>query len=633
MSFWLIQCLNGLSHASTLFMMAAGLTLVFGVTRIVNFAHGSFYMLGALLAGTWVTQWHPVWAEQGATYFMAMLMGASCAALLGALTEYLLFRPLRHSPPLYPLVATFGLGLFLHDVLLFLLGPNEVFAPRFPGLKGAVPIGEDFFPQWQLLMLLAGPLVWWLLHALLTKTKWGQQVRAATQDREMLDALGINPAPLMLGVVVLGCGLAGLAGALQLPREPANLQMDLQVVVETFVVVVMGGLGSIAGAFFASVLIGCVHAFGIYFFPQATLILIFLTMALVLAIRPQGLMGELPGAAQREKVLSFNLGMRSQTLQWAVWTFFIVLALGVMASGDYAQSVLEDVLIMLLFGLSLQWTMSLSGWVSFGHAAYFGLGAYAAALSHVHWHFSALLAALMGIFVSVLAAALMVRLLKRSSGVYLAMLSLAFAQVVWASASQWVSVTGGDNGLIGLNFMAQTPRWIFQILLLALCGLSMYAFRRLVLSSLGAALQAGRDAPQRAMASGLRVGQLNAQVFLLSAGLAGLAGSLWAISKGAVFPSVASISQSVDALMVVLLGGVHHLWASVAGSVFLVGIGAEMARHFEYWRGFLGLIIMMLMVYAPEGVLGRGLMKRNTPKSVPKSVKESEITPVQKGSA
>ena len=137
MSFWLIQCLNGLSHASTLFIMAAGLTLVFGVTRIVNFAHGSFYMLGALVAGTLVTQWLPAWSEHGSTYLLAMLLGAASAALLGGFTEVFLFRPLRHSPPLYPLVATFGLSLVIHDVLLWALGPGEVFAPRFPGLKGA----------------------------------------------------------------------------------------------------------------------------------------------------------------------------------------------------------------------------------------------------------------------------------------------------------------------------------------------------------------------------------------------------------------------------------------------------------------------------------------------------------------
>ena len=604
MSFWLIQCLNGLSHASTLFIMAAGLTLVFGVTRIVNFAHGSFYMLGALIAGTLVTQWLPAWSEQGSTYLLAMMLGATAAALLGGLTEVFLLRPLRHSPPLYPLVATFGLSLVIHDVLLWALGPGEVFAPRFPGLKGAVQVGEDFFPQWQIVTLCLGPVVWGVLHVLLTRSKWGQRVRAATQDRDMLDALGVNPAPLLLSVVVLGCGLAGLAGALQLPREPANLQMDLQMVVETFVVVVMGGLGSIAGAFFAAILIGCVHAFGIHFFPQATLVLVFLTMALVLAVRPQGLMGELPGAAPREKVVPFQLGDVNRVFQWLGWIVLAATAMVLLSAGEYTQSVLEDVFIMMLFGLSLQWMMALSGWVSFGHAAYFGLGAYAAALSHLHWQFNALGASLAGVAAAALAALWMGKLLKRSTGVYLAMLSLAFAQMVWASASQWVSFTGGDNGLIGLQFFNEMPRWIFQGILILICFVSMFGFSRLVRSSFGAALQAGRDAPQRAQANGLNVAKLNQRVFLMSAGLAGLAGALWAISKGAVFPSVASVSNSVDALMLVLLGGLHQLWGSLAGSLFLLGVGSEIGRHFEYWRGGLGLLIMLLMVFAPEGILG-----------------------------
>lgn len=612
MSFWLIQCLNGLSHASTLFIMAAGLTLVFGVTRIVNFAHGSFYMLGALVAGTLVTQWLPAWSEHGSTYLMAMILGATVAALLGGLTEVFLLRPLRHAPPLYPLVATFGLSLVIHDVLLWALGPAEVFAPRFPGLKAAVQVGEDFFPQWQMVTLCLGPVVWGVLHVLLTRTKWGQRVRAATQDRDMLDALGVNPAPLLLSVVVLGCGLAGLAGALQLPREPANLQMDLQMVVETFVVVVMGGLGSIAGAFFAAIVIGCVHAFGIHFFPQATLVLVFLTMALVLAVRPQGLMGELPGAAPREKVIAFQLGDTNRFFQWLGWMVLAAIGIVLLTAGEYTQSVLEDVLIMMLFGLSLQWMMALSGWVSFGHAAYFGLGAYAAALSHLHWQFNALGASLAGVAAAALAALCMGKLLKRSTGVYLAMLSLAFAQMVWASASQWVSFTGGDNGLIGLQFFNAMPRWIFQGILILICFVALFGFSRLVRSSFGAALQAGRDAPQRAQANGLNVAKLNQRVFLMSAGLAGLAGALWAISKGAVFPSVASVSNSVDALMLVLLGGLHQLWGALAGSLFLLGVGSEIGRHFEYWRGGLGLLIMLLMVFAPEGILG--LRKFDKPK-------------------
>jgi branched-chain amino acid transport system permease protein len=282
---------------------------------------------------------------------------------------------------------------------------------------------------------------------------------------------------------------------------------------------------------------------------------------------------------------------------------------------DYIQHVLEDVFIMMLFGLSLQAMMSLSGWVSFGHAAYFGLGAYAAALSHLHWGFNAVQAALCGMACAGLAAYAMSGLLQRSAGVYLAMLSLAFAQMVWAGASQWISLTGGDNGLIGLQLLPGASRTVFQWTLVALSALATVGFARLIRSSMGAALQAGRDAPLRALASGLQVTALNNRVFWLSASVAGLAGSLWAISKGAVFPSVASVANSVDALMVVLLGGVHHLLGALAGSAFLVGLGSEMGRHFDYWRGFLGMLIMVLMVFAPEGVLGWSKRDRSMQKA------------------
>ncbi|WP_291923981.1 branched-chain amino acid ABC transporter permease, partial [Limnohabitans sp.] len=302
-----LQLLNGLSHATTLFLMASGLTLIFGVTRIVNFAHGSFFMLGALWSAHAVTNWWPAMADTAWGYGAVILMGACVAALLGAVTEVTLLKRMRHAPQLYQLVATFGLTLALHDAMRWFFGPEEVFAPRFPGLKGAVQLGESYFPTWQLFTLALGPLVWLGLHLLLTRTLWGQRVKAATQDREMLAALGVNPAPLMLGVVMLGCGLAGLAGALQLPREPAHLQMDVNVVVETFVVVVTGGLGSIGGAFVAAVLIGVIHALGLSFFPQATLVLVFLTMAVVLVWRPQGLAGSAAHAEQRESVPVFAL--------------------------------------------------------------------------------------------------------------------------------------------------------------------------------------------------------------------------------------------------------------------------------------------------------------------------------------
>jgi branched-chain amino acid transport system permease protein len=613
-----LQLLNGLSHATTLFLMASGLTLIFGVTRIVNFAHGSFFMLGALWSAHAVTNWWPAMADTAWGYGAVILMGACVAALLGAVTEVLLLKRMRHAPQLYQLVATFGLTLALHDAMRWYFGPEEVFAPRFPGLKGAIQLGESYFPTWQLFTLVLGPLVWLGLHLLLTRTLWGQRVKAATQDREMLDALGVNPAPLMLGVVMLGCGLAGLAGALQLPREPAHLQMDVNVVVETFVVVVTGGLGSIGGAFAAAVLIGVIHAFGLSFFPQATLVLVFLTMAVVLVWRPQGLAGSAAHAEQRESVTVFSLWPLAGWGRALFVAAFVGLTLLAWGQGDYGRSLAEDVMVMMLFGLSLQWMMALGGLVSFGHAAFFALGAYGAALSHLHWGAGlwGALAAGMGLALAVALA--FGALVVRSSGVYLAMLSLALAQMIWAGATQWVGLTGGDNGLIGLRLIAPESRALADGVLCAFMLLAIVGMARVVRSSRGSALQALRDAPLRAAASGLPVQALRYQVFVGSATLAGLAGGLWAAFKGAVFPSVASVAMSVDALLVILLGGVHQLWGAAVGSALLIWGGAELGQGLDYWRGVLGLVIMLVMVLAPSGVLGgvQLLLQRLYPQKV-----------------
>ena len=598
-----LQLLGGLSHATTLFLMASGLTLIFGVTRIVNFAHGSFFMLGALVAAHAVTHVWPQLGESAWGYAGAMLLGAAVASAVGAVAELTLLRRMRRAPELYQLVATFGLTLALHDAMLWAFGPEEVFAPRFPGLKGAVALGDAYFPSWQLLTLLLGPLVWLGLHLLLTRTRWGRQVKAATQDREMLDALGVNPAPLMLGVVMLGCGLAGLAGALQLPREPAHLQMDVNVVVETFVVVVTGGLGSVGGAFAAAVLIGVIHALGVAFVPEATLVLVFLTMAVVLVLRPQGLGGAALAVPQREAVPVFS---RLPAGRLGVgWTLAVAaLLLWALHQGDYSRSLTEDLLVMLLLGLSLQLMMALGGLVSFGHAAFFALGAYGAALAHLHWAWGLLPALAAGMALALTVAAVFGLVLTRMSGVYLAMLSLALAQMIWAGASQWVALTGGDNGLIGLQLIAPESRAAFGWGLLALAMAAVGLLARWSASSRGAALQALRDAPLRAAASGLPVARLRYQVFVLSAVLAGLAGGLWAATKGAVFPSAAGVATSVDALLVILLGGVHQLWGALVGSALLVWGGAELGRGLEYWRGVLGVVIMLVMVLSPSGVLG-----------------------------
>ena len=595
---------NGLSYATTLFLMAAGLTLIFGVTRIVNFAHGSFFMLGALFTAHWVAVWFPAWGESAWLYGTAMLLGAGLAALVGALVEWVLLRRMYGVPELYQLVATFGLTLFMSDLMRWGFGSDEVFAPRFPGLKGSLELGGEYFPQYQLVLIALGPLVWLGLHGLLHRTRFGKRLRAATQDREMLAALGVNPKPLMWGAVVLGCFLAGLGGALQLPREPATLQMDVNVVVETFVVVVTGGLGSISGAFLAALLIGMIHAFGTAYFPESTLVLVFLTMAAVLAVRPQGLLGAKQVYSRQDIAEKFNIVQIKNAPRAILYIVFLMVFGGFWWLDVYYRSLAAEALILIILGVSLQSVMALGGLVSFGHAAYFALGAYGAALAHIHMGAGLPIALATGCLAAMAVAAVFGAVVVRSGGVYLAMLSLALSQVIWAAASQWVGLTGGDNGLIGLGLVSHDTRDLFYALLVGIALVSVGVLKRLSQSPYGAALQAVRDVPLRAAASGLSVSWVKYRIFVESAAVAGLAGGLFAAHKGAVFPSVASVATSVDALLVVLLGGVHQLWGVVVGSSLLVWAGSELGRHTDYWRGALGLFVMLIMVVSPSGLLG-----------------------------
>lgn len=603
-----LHLLDGLSHASTLFLMASGLTLIFGITRIVNFAHGSFFMLGALVGAHALVNAWPAAAESAWGYLACMVAGVAVAALAGLVMEFALLRRLSRAPELYALVATFGLSLVMHDAMRWWFGPGEVFAPRFPGLKGALAVGSTYFPHWQLVMIALGPLSWAGLHLLLNRTAFGKRVRAATQDRDMLDALGVNPKPIIAAVVALACALAGLSGVLQLPREPAHLQMDVNVVVETFVVVVTGGLGSIAGAFWAAMLIGLIHAIGIAWFPKATLVLVFLTMAVVLLVRPQGLLGAGHDAPVRESEQIFRVASTNPR-----WIAIVLVAFGVGTAlawhgGAYLASLWADALILLLFGLSLQGMMALGGVVSFGHAAFFAVGAYAAALLHSTWGWGLLAVAVAGPLVAAALAAAFGAAAARRSGVYLAMLSLALAQALWALATQWVEWTGGDNGVIGLQLVPDAQRPIFLLGLALLAGVCVIGLAVLAQSVAGKAMQAARDAPLRAAASGIDAPRLRWMLIAAGGALAGLAGVLFAAHKGSVFPAVAAVSTSLDALLVVLLGGVHQLWGAAAGSAVLTWGAAELGRGFEYWRGLLGLLVMLIMVAAPEGLLsiGRG---------------------------
>src|SRR5690606_23024609 len=326
-------------------------------------------------------------------FWLPVALAALAVGGFGAAVAILLLRRIYRAPELFQLLATFALVLLVRDAVYFAWGPEELFGPRAPGLGGSVDILGRAFPQYDLLLIVAGPLVLLLLWLLLRRTRWGTLVRAATEDREMVGALGVDQAWLFTSVFALGALLAGLGGALQLPREPASLDLDLLTIADAFVVVVVGGMGSIPGAFLAALLIaelkaiciaiGQVEILGVDFsFSRLTLVIEFLVMAVVLVWRPWGLLGK-PLEEGRHHAAA-EAPLRAAPTALRALGFVVVAALVALPlAGDrlpYATVLLVDIFIAALFAASLHFMMGPGGMVSFGHAAYFGLGAYGAGL-------------------------------------------------------------------------------------------------------------------------------------------------------------------------------------------------------------------------------------------------------------
>ncbi|MFL6833284.1 MAG: ABC transporter permease [Xanthobacteraceae bacterium] len=613
----LFQALNGLAAASSLFLVGAGLSLIFGVTRIINIAHGSFYMLGLYLAATFALK-----VGGGLGFWGGILAAGLVVAALGALVEVLLLRRIYQAPELFQLLATFALVLIINDAVQYVWGPEDLLGPRAPGLRGSVEILGRNFPTYDLFLIAIGPLVLLLIHLMLAKTRFGRLIRAATQDREMVGALGVNQAMLFTVVFVLGAFLAGFGGALQVAREPANLGLDLVVISDAFVVVVVGGMGSITGAFLAAIIIaevkalciglGLVHfgAFAVNF-SKLTLVAEFLVMAIVLIVRPYGLLGRPQAAVRNPAEIDDPIRPATLALKATAAAVLIGLLLLPLANvSPYALVLGVDVLIAILFATSLHFIMGPGGMHSFGHAAYFGLGAYGAALMVKFVAAATPVALVAAPLAALLGALLFGWFAVRLSGVYLAMLTLAFAQIVWSILFQWEDVTGGSNGILGI--WPQAPfdsRTAFYLLTLALAVAGVLLLRRFLFAPFGYAMRAGRDSVLRAESIGINVKRVHWIGFAIAGTFGGVAGGTFAFAKGTISPDVAWVSRSIDAMVMVLLGGIQTLTGPIVGAAVFTVLQDNVMRQTTFWRGLLGAVILLLVLVFPGGIVG-ALSKR-----------------------
>jgi len=290
LSIALNQCLSGLTRAGILFMLASGLTLIFGVARVINFAHGSLYMLAVYLSYTFLRLFGP----GGVGFWLSLGAVAASLALIGGALETGLIRRVYGRDPLQQLLLTFALVYIIGDVVKFVWGITPKSVSRPPFLEGGIPVPGGSFPVYNVFVIALAAAVGAGLWLMLARSRLGWLIRAVAADIEITDALGVNVPRLLTLVFMLGGLLVGVGGAAAAPLTAGALGMDVEIVILCFIVVIIGGAGSLLGAAVAALLVGLLESFGILLLPQFAVVFIYALMAGVMIVRPWGLFG-VPG--------------------------------------------------------------------------------------------------------------------------------------------------------------------------------------------------------------------------------------------------------------------------------------------------------------------------------------------------
>src|SRR6516165_993316 len=577
-SILIIQILNSLFYASVLFLIAAGLSLIFGVMRIVNMAHGTFYAVGAFVTAWLVGRAIALGVPAGWT-FLLIPVGAGVVALLRIVIEPLL-RPFYRRAEEYQLLVTFGLLLILEDVIRLLWGGLPLSADPVMDVLPSIRIGGLIYPGYNLVVIAVGAAAAVGLWAVIYRTKFGVMLRATSQDRRMASALGLNVALIYVSAFAIGCFMAGLGGAIIVPSQAAVLGMGIDALVLAFVVVVIGGLGSLQGALIGALIVSFVRTAGIQFFPEIELAVLYLIAAVVVVLALLALLPPYIGLYQTQ-LLTYGL-------------IAAIAALG--------------------FNLLLGYT----GLLSFGHSAFFGIGAYSVALllrdAGIH---SMELYVLIGLPIAAVTSALFGYICVRHTRIFFGILTLALSQVLWTLAYKFFWVTGGSDGLRvarptllagmltftgGGSFQRFINAYYYYVLgVFAICVVIMWV---IVHSPFGKALQAIRDNETRAAFLGLRIRRFRWVSFLISGTFTGLAGILWVPLNGLTTPEVMYWPFSGEIVFMTLLGGFRNFTGPVVGGLLFTYLKTYAVATTEYWQLLLGVVLVLLVMLLPTGIVG-----------------------------
>ncbi len=648
------QLLNGLTIGAVYVLLAAGLSIIFGVMDVINFAHGEFFALGAYLAFAIVAV-----GTGGGMFWIALLVAPLLVALLAAVIERGTIRPLYGRNPLYHILLTFGLVLIFKDTISFIWGDNPQRFAQPPVLRGPIDLLGFSYSKYSFFVIAVGVVMAVGTWLLLNRTRFGLVVRAGAQDREMVRHLGIDIDRYYTLVFAFGAFLAALAGIVLGAKQSVNPGMGNSVIIPAFVIVVLGGLGSFRGAVFGGFAVGIIETFfrsppfGLdTVLPNIGGLVVFLLMIAVLLVRPQGLFGnpEWESSESSGELLTGGgggvLDDRTRFRLGALVVGLLALAplgIGVLYTSYEVNSLLLTALVWALFALSLDFVMGYAGLVSLGHVLFFGLGAYGTVLTVENGMPSVFVALGVGIAVAALVAWGVGHLSIRVSGVYFSMITLGFAELFFQLV-QKAEFTGGSDGL----FSGFDPVYgimggpevgdvalfgdieLFYYFVLALVVGSYLFARRMMNAPFGGVLQGIRESEERASFVGYDVTAYKRQAFVVSGALAGLAGGLSAIHTGGVAPSFLAWIKSGEVIVMTILGGMGTLYGPMIGAGAFIGLrelllnlatglqgvellGLNIGLLFEQWQGILGLVFVVFVIFVPEGLVSiPGLLARQT---------------------
>lgn len=607
-----LYLVNGLAYGNLLFLMAAGFTLIFGVLRVINMAHGSLYLLGAHVAITVAQSGFGIWA--------AIAAGALVAAIVGAAAERLLLYRLQ-GDYLAQVLVTIGVFMIVGDLALLVWGGTPRVFALPPELSYSVPIGNLRYPADRLILLLIGPALALALWYMIERTRFGATVRASVDDEEIAQAIGVSVPKLRVLVFASGSLLAGLSGALGSTFIGAKPGVDLEVILLALVIVVIGGPGSLVGSYIAALLIGVLDSVGKSLFPEASLFLLFAPMLLVLILRPNGLFGR-PSTAGGVRPEFAPITLRVPDLFFIVFEglqkslrnipfgYWAVLAASVFAalpfvSSEYTLGIVSLALIWGIFAIGLNIMLGFGGMPSLGHALFFGIGAYVTAWSGL-MGWSGYAGLVVSLAMGSLAAAVLAAVAMRTRQAQFLLVTLALAQVIWGVVFKWRSVTGGDDGLIHTQQLHLfkslghgTATYLNVLLIFAVAGLAYWLFAN---SRLCRRVKGIRDNEMRMRTLGYNTGAISFVTYISSGAFGGLAGGVYAIYSGFVAPDLFGVYTSAKVLLMIILGVAGTFAAPFVGAFALIGLEEVLSGLTARWHTVLGCVYILVAMFMFGGI-------------------------------